>query len=76
MIDTNRANKIFSATKICILDRTGIDISVPYDAQKKQLYPELADLLKYPGEHQPFEGSAPYIFRGRASRRRWNGWIR
>jgi hypothetical protein len=48
--------------KILIFERSGIDISVPYDAQKKQMHPELEKLLTFPGEIQSSAENAPYMF--------------
>lgn len=55
-------NKAYSACRLRVLDRVGIDFNISYETQKSLLNPLLDQLLLYPGEYKPDWRAEPYIY--------------
>ena len=55
-------SKRFSVFKRTILEFTGIDITIPWEIQSTHLSPHLRAWLKYPGEYEPDDSMAKFVY--------------
>lgn len=55
-------NKRFSAFKRQVLEKLGIDLSIPWSIQRSQLSPHLKDWFVHPGEYEPSDELAAHVF--------------
>ncbi|MYM30312.1 hypothetical protein GTP58_18425 [Duganella sp. CY15W] len=62
-----RRSKAYSACRLRVLDRVGIDFNIAYETQKSLLNPLLDQLLLYPGEYKPDSRAEPYIYSRRSA---------
>lgn len=62
VLSPKQASKAYSASRLRILESTKIDLDINYEDQLKTLIPSLGELLVFPGQYEPSERIAQFIF--------------